>query len=256
MYSFTNNKKKAAIYVRVSSLKQKEEGQGIHVQTDMCKEYCEFKDYEIYKIYTDPGVSGIIEPSKRPAMGELIEDAKNKSFDIIVCYALDRLSRDTYNTLGFIKEMKECGIEIASCKESIDTNTYQGKFKIGLLAIIAELEINMIKNRLHMGRVIKKNIDGDIGGSLPYGYSRSKNGIIINPIQATIVKYIFFCRDNKKLSMNKIADILNKHNIKPSKKGKKWYSSSVKIVLDNREKYEGGLINKNKNGLYWPQIIN
>ncbi len=245
------HKSKAAIYIRVSSLVQKEKRYGLDVQRDICKEVCNFKNYEIYKIYKDDGVSGTIKPENRPAMGELIKDAKNNKFQILVFYSLDRLSRDTLHALDFVKLSTELEIELKSCNENIDVTSYQGKFKLGFISLIAELEINIIKERLQGGRMTKKTIHGDIGGPLPYGFHRSDGNIVVNSYEEKIVQFIFSSFD----SMNKIAGILNLKNIPTARKGKKWYASTIKSILKNREKYEGCLINNNINDNRYPKII-
>ena len=246
--------KNVAIYIRVSTLKQKEEGYGLDMQVDICKELCQYKRYSIYKIYNENNVSGTTKPTERPVMNQLITDAKSKLFNTVMCYSLDRLSRDNYNTLGFIRLMKSLDIEIISCKEDIDTSTYQGNFKVGLISLISELELNMIKHRLQMGIHMKAEIDGDIGGSLPYSYHRSENGIVINPYEERIVKYIFQ-QHQKGYSMGKIANALNNCEIPTPKKGKKWYRSTIKTIIDNKDKYSGGLVGENINNVRWPNLL-
>lgn len=252
---FNSNKKKAVIYTRVSTLTQADEGYGLDYQLETCKDMCLIKNFEIIKIYTDEGVSGTTEPKNRKAMKQLIEDADDKKFQAVVFYSLDRLAREISITLNIIKYFETNNIEIISCKENIDTTTYQGKFKLSIYASISELELNTIKSRLSMGREVKKITDGDIGGRVPYGYVRVDNKIEISPPQAKIVVDIYKSYYNKKLSINKIANILNLEQIKPPKKGKKWYASTVKTILDNKDKYKGNLINNNHNDIYWPKIL-
>lgn len=247
--------KKAAIYIRVSTLTQVKEGNGLDIQLARCKNVCELKRFDVYKIYTDEGVSGTTNPLDRKGMASLMEDAKDKKFDAVVFYCLDRLAREIIITFSIINDFKSYGVEIISCEEDIDTNTYQGKFKLSIYAAINELELNTIKARLEMGREMKRQKDGDVGGRLPYGYSRVNNQIAIKPEQALIIRGIFHAYYSDRLSMNKIAAILTEQKIKTARGGKKWYASTIKSIIDNREKYEGGLINNNNNDICWPQIL-
>ena len=147
-----SEKLRAAIYTRVSSLK-KEKGYSIEVQLDVCKDYCSYKDFQVLGVYSDPGISGAIQPIKRPDMNRLINDVMNDKYDIIVFYALDRLSRDNFYTLEFVKLMHDkYNVQVAFCRDNIDSNTYQGKFKLGIISSIAELELNVIRERLAMGK--------------------------------------------------------------------------------------------------------
>ena len=82
---------KVAIYIRVSTTSQVEEGYSIDEQKDKLKSYCQIKDWNVYKVYTDGGFSG--SNTERPALEKLIKDAKNKKFDTVLVYKLDRLSR-------------------------------------------------------------------------------------------------------------------------------------------------------------------
>ena len=82
---------KAAIYVRVSTMEQAEEGYSLDEQVDKLKKYCEIKGWSIYKIYRDGGFSGA--NTDRPGLSEMINDAKLNSFDTVLVYKLDRLSR-------------------------------------------------------------------------------------------------------------------------------------------------------------------
>ena len=94
---------KVAIYVRVSTTSQAEEGYSIDEQIAKLKSYCDIKDWTLYKIYKDAGFSG--SNIKRPGLQSLIADAKNKHFDTVLVYKLDRLSRSQKDTLYLIEEV-------------------------------------------------------------------------------------------------------------------------------------------------------
>ena len=89
--------KKAAIYVRVSTQEQAQEGFSIPEQTERLTKYCEAHGWTIGNIYTDPGFSGA--NTNRPALKCLFKDCERKRFDIVVVYKLDRLSRSQKDTL-------------------------------------------------------------------------------------------------------------------------------------------------------------
>ena len=88
---------KVAIYVRVSTTSQVEEGYSIDEQKAKLSSYCDIKDWSVYKIYTDGGFSG--SNTDRPALEGLIKDAKKRKFDTVLVYKLDRLSRSQKDTL-------------------------------------------------------------------------------------------------------------------------------------------------------------
>ncbi|HEQ9709653.1 TPA: recombinase family protein [Streptococcus pyogenes] len=92
--------RKVAIYSRVSTINQAEEGYSIQGQIEALTKYCEAMEWKIYKNYSDAGFSG--GKLERPAITELIEDGKNNKFDTILVYKLDRLSRNVKDTLYLI----------------------------------------------------------------------------------------------------------------------------------------------------------
>jgi len=95
---------------------------------------------------------------------------------------------------------------------------------------------------------------GEKGGPLPLGYRRGEDGHIdIHPEESAIVRNIFIARA-KGLSLRKIAMWLTNLGVK-TKKGKKWYASTVGVILKNKPKYEGQERNGNENGVCWPKIL-
>jgi len=94
---------KVAIYVRVSTSYQAEEGYSIDEQKDKLEAYCKIKDWKIYDFYVDGGFSG--SNTKRPELERLIDDTKRKRFDIVLVYKLDRLSRSQKDTLFLIEDV-------------------------------------------------------------------------------------------------------------------------------------------------------
>jgi site-specific DNA recombinase len=246
--------KKAAIYIRVSTLTQVKDGYGMEIQEKYCRDICSLKHLKVFKLYIDDGVSGTNKPSEREEMSKLMEDAKNKKFDVVVFYSLDRIAREIMITFEIINFFTNNNIEFISCKESIDNSTYQGKFKLSIYAAVSELELNTIKARLKLGRVMKRQKDGDIGGRLPYGYLRINKKIETDLSSSLVVQGIFDAFDKNKMSMNKIATILNQQGIPTPRNGKKWYASTIQSILNNRDKYNGCLINNNNNDIRWPVI--
>ena len=112
---------KVAIYVRVSTTSQVDEGYSIDEQKAKLTSYCDIKDWSIYEIYTDGGFSG--SNTERPALEQLIRDAKRKLFDTVLVYKLDRLSRSQKDTLYLIEDVfLENNIEFVSLLENFDTS--------------------------------------------------------------------------------------------------------------------------------------
>lgn len=219
-----------AIYVRVSTLEQAQEGYSIDEQIDKLKKYCEAKDWSVYQIYKDPGFTG--SNVNRPGLNALISAAKRNLFDTVLVYKLDRLSRSQKDTLFLIEDIfGKMGISFVSLNENFDTSTPFGKAMIGILAVFAQLEREQIKERMSMGKLGRaKSGKAMAWNKAPFGY-RYKNGdYIIEPLEAQIVKRIF---DEylSGTSITKIRDYLNEDG----HIGKKveWSYRSIRSILDN-----------------------
>ena len=122
-----NDKKIAGLYVRVSTEDQKREGFSLPEQEKRLRAMCEYKGYEIYKLYKDAGISAKI-GNHRPAFEELLQDIKDKKCNTIVALKLDRLTRSVYyweNILKYLEENEaflDCAndeIGRASCRERV-----------------------------------------------------------------------------------------------------------------------------------------
>ena len=256
--------KRAVIYTRVSTQSQVEMF-GLDVQRDKCQKMIEMKGWTLTRRYEDQGISGTLGRDGRPGLNELLEDAKAGKFDCVVFYALDRIARKVILVLQLIDEFDKLGIEMISCKESIDTSTPMGKFLISVMAGLVELERNTIVQRMKDGKEERRKKDGNTGGRLPYGYTRDENkNIVINQMEALGIRMIFDLKaelndkGKKKYTLQEICNILEGKKINPPRsKGKeaKWHQGTVHRILKRKETYEGGLIYENENDVRWPKII-
>jgi len=135
---------KVAVYVRVSTREQTVLNQELILQ-----EYCKRNDYEIFKIYKDEGVSGA--KTSRKGLDEMMQDMRSKSFEAIVVWKLDRLGRSTQHLLQILEELKNKEIRLICTDMNIDTGTAQGKFFFTIVGAFAELEREIIRERIYAG---------------------------------------------------------------------------------------------------------
>ena len=184
---------KVALYVRVSTTSQMEEGYSIEEQKAKLESYCDIKDWHIYKVYTDGGFSG--STTERPALEQLIKDAQSKLFDTVLVYKLDRLSRSQKDTLYLIEDIfLKNNIEFVSLLENFDTSTPFGRAVIGLLSVFAQLEREQIKERMQLGKLGRaKSGKSMMWAKTSYGYNYDKEtgSMTVNEYEALAVKEIF-----------------------------------------------------------------
>lgn len=182
--------KRAALYVRVSTQEQAEEGYSVGEQKDRLISYCKAQDWLVADLYVDAGYSG--SNLKRPGMQKLIAESKGK-FDVVLVYKLDRLSRSQRDTLYLIEEVfLPNNVDFVSMQESFDTSSPLGKAMIGLLAVFAQLEREQIKERTKMGRIARaKQGKYKGGGCIPFGYRYKDDHLYADPYESDIVRKMF-----------------------------------------------------------------
>ena len=146
---------KVAIYVRVSS-----EGQELDQQIQACERFCEYKEFEIGRIYKDIG-SGK-DYFKRPEYNEMLKDLRAMKYRGVVVFRFDRLGRKAVEAVKFFEEMENKGIEIYSLNENLDTSTAIGRAVRDIIVRLAQLERESIaeatKQRLQALRNMGKKL--------------------------------------------------------------------------------------------------
>lgn len=184
--------KTAAIYIRVSTEAQYEEGYSIDAQKEQLSAYCISKGIKKYEFYIDGGWSG--SNIDRPEMQRLIKDIKDEKISHVIVYKLDRLSRSQKDTLYLIEDVfNPYGVDFVSLNESMDTSTPMGRLMLGILSAFAQLERENIRMRTRMG--MKERVKSGLwmgGGRIPFGYDYDKeNGILVPNKDAEKVKEIY-----------------------------------------------------------------
>lgn len=221
---------KVALYVRVSTTSQLEEGYSIEEQKAKLESYCDIKDWHIYKVYTDGGFSG--STTERPALEQLIKDAQSKLFDTVLVYKLDRLSRSQKDTLYLIEDIfLKNNIEFVSLLENFDTSTPFGRAVIGLLSVFAQLEREQIKERMQLGKLGRAKAGKSMmwaKTSYGYNYDKETGSMIVNEYEALAVKEIYSSY-LAGISITKLRDKINeKYPKQPA-----WSYRTIRGILAN-----------------------
>lgn len=221
---------KVAVYIRVSTLSQLEEGYSIEEQKAKLESYCDIKDWHIYKVYTDGGFSG--STTERPALEQLIKDAQSKLFDTVLVYKLDRLSRSQKDTLYLIEDIfLKNNIEFVSLLENFDTSTPFGRAVIGLLSVFAQLEREQIKERMQLGKLGRAKAGKSMmwaKTSYGYDYNKETGSMTVNEYEVLAVKEIY-ASYLAGMSITKLRDKINEEYPKQPA----WSYRTIRGILAN-----------------------
>ena len=171
---------RVAIYARVSTDEQAEEGHSIDAQIRLCREFCALKGWTVVGEYIDAGVSGTT--TRRPEFQRMLLDAHNGKIDLILVHKLDRFSRSLVDTLTTLAHLSQRGITFCSVTESqFDFSTVMGKIILAVLAGLAEMFIENLRAETKKGKRERAH-KGFYNGVVPFGYqavSKADGGIPI-----------------------------------------------------------------------------
>jgi DNA invertase Pin-like site-specific DNA recombinase len=136
--------KRVALYVRVST-----KDQSVDMQLNDLDRYSKERGVKVFKVYKDNGVSGTKE--SRPALSELMNDAKKRKFDIVLVWRFDRFARSTKHLVNALYEFRNLGIDFISYQENIDTSSPLGEAIFTIISAMAKLERDIIAERVRGG---------------------------------------------------------------------------------------------------------
>ena len=234
--------KKIAIYSRKSKYTGK--GDSIENQIEMCKEYIsKFISEDVqFNIYEDEGFSG--GNLDRPNFKKLIRDIKSNNIDILVCYRLDRISRNVSDFSSTLELLQAHNCAFISIKEQFDTTSPMGRAMIYISSVFAQLERETIAERVRDNMLEMAKNGKWTGGKIPVGFTsekkkyiddegnmRQKSSLVQNKEELEFVKFLY----QKYLelgSLHKLECYLSENNIK-SKSGILFEKSTLKIILQN-----------------------
>lgn len=235
---------KAAIYSRKSRFTGK--GESIENQVQMCKDYANInlrnKEIDEFLVYEDEGFSG--GNINRPEFQRMMNDAENKKFDILICYRLDRISRNVADFSTTLQTLQQYNIDFVSIREQFDTSSPMGRAMIYIASVFAQLERETIAERIRDNMLELAKTGRWLGGVAPMGYKsnpikyvdenmneRSLVKLTAVPEELKMVKLIY----NKYLetkSLYGVESYLLENHFK-TKRGSDFSKSNLRWILTN-----------------------
>ena len=147
-------------------------------------------NWNVLRKYVDEGITGT-QAKKRPAFLEMIEDAKEGNFDLIVTREVCRFARNTVDTLVVTRELKRYGVEVYFVEDNIWTMDGDGELRLTIMATLAQEESRKTSERVRAGQKISRDKGVLYGSGNILGYDRVGDTYIINEEQAETVRLIY-----------------------------------------------------------------
>ncbi len=228
---------RAALYVRVSTDEQAEEGMSLDAQRKALEAFCQQQGYVAVECFTDAGESA--RSDKRPAFQRMIAMAKQspKPFDLILVHKMDRFARNREDSAVYKALLrKELGIDVMSMTERFD-DTPTGKLTEGIMEVIAEFYSANLAHEVLKG-MREKASRGQALGMPPLGYRVGSTGYYeVADEDAAIVRWIFEQYSTRQRGMHSIALWLRDHGQTQfgGRVGQlKWSAQGIRLILQNR----------------------
>lgn len=181
--------------------------------------------------YIDEGITGT-QAKKRPAFMQMIEDAKQGEFDLIVTREVCRFARNTVDTLVMTRQLKNYGVEVYFVEDNIWTMDGDGELRLTIMATLAQEESRKISERVRAGQKISRDNGVLYGSGNIIGYDRVDGTYVINEEQAETVQMIFDLY-LEGLGETKICKELCRRQRKDGHGNVSWSVSKISRILRN-----------------------
>ena len=219
---------RAALYARVSTEEQAEEGYSLDAQMRRLEQYCEMEGWTVAGRYREEGHSG--RNTNRPEYQRMI--AEKDQWDVVLVLKMDRIHRNSKNFFIMMEDLAKAGKDFCSAQEDFDTKSANGRFVMDLMQRIAQLESEQIGERVKIGMEHKAKLKkGLLGSGHPYGYEYNHGQLQVVNDEMYIVRAIYNMY-RKNYTIEYIANSLNDAMF-PAKKGGRWNKQSVAKILHN-----------------------
>jgi len=231
-------KLRVAIYCRVST-DSDEQLVSLEAQKNHYESYIKANsEWEFAGLYFDEGISGT-KKAKRVALLQMMKDCEQGKIDFIITKSISRFARNTTDCLEMVRKLIDLGIFVFFEKENLNTGSMESELMLSILSSLAESESVSISENSKWA-IQKRFQNGTFTISYPpYGYKNVNGEMVVDPMQAEVVKFIF-AETLAGKSSGVIASELQERKI-PSRKGGNWTPTTVRGILSN-EKYVGDVI--------------
>lgn len=226
-----NRERKAVFYGRVST-EHEAQLAALENQMQWYEDQAKYHpNWTVLDKYIDEGITGT-QAKKRPAFMQMIEDAKQGDFDLIVTREVCRFARNTVDTLVMTRELKNYGVEVYFVEDNVWTMDGDGELRLTIMATLAQEESRKISERVRAGQKISRDNGVLYGSGNIIGYDRVNGTYVINEDQAETVRMIFDLY-LEGLGETKICKELCRRQRKDGHGNVSWSVSKISRILKN-----------------------
>lgn len=229
--------KRAAIYIRVSTEEQAEEGYSLAAQERACRMYADVQGWTVVQVYADEGLSAFKDRiEERPQLRQLLDDVALRRVDAVIVHKLDRFFRRVRLLMEVVEQFERQGIQFVSFSEQMDFSTPVGRMVLTNLGAFAEFYSRNLSLETAKGKREKAQQGGWVG-PIPIGYEKGPDGGLVPSADAPAVRRIFDLYVTRQHSYTTIADDLNAagwqtHEMRTGRRGR-FGRESVRTILGN-----------------------
>ena len=186
--------------------------------------------------YVDEGLSGI-STKKRKHFHEMITDAKNGMFDLVITKEISRFARNTLDSLQYTRELLGLGVGVFFQNDNINTLDEDAELRLTIMSSIAQDELRKLSSRVKFGhqQAIKSNVV--LGNSRIFGYKKEAKRLVIDESQAPMVRDLFRLYASGEYSMKQLEKMFYEQGYR-NYNGNKIAHSTMSGIISN-PKYKG-----------------
>jgi site-specific DNA recombinase len=190
LYREASTRNRVVAYVRVSTVKQAEEGLSLEVQRQRLEAWVASRpEADLVEVIVDAGLSGK-RADNRPGLRKVLEMVDARAVDTVVVVKLDRIARSTKDLLAIVDRLERREVAFVSLKDNIETGTACGRFFLTMLGAVAELEAGIAGERTAEVMQAKKAAGERFNAKPPVGFRYDGDRLVEDPVESAALDYL------------------------------------------------------------------
>ena len=234
---------RVAAYCRVSTDRE-DQANSLQSQKSYFRSYIESRgDWDLAEVYADEGISGT-STKHREAFNRMIKDAEQGRFQLVLTKEVSRFARNTVDTLGYTRQLKNQGVGVIFINDNIDTRDNDGELRLTIMASVAQEESRKTSERVKWGQKRRMEAGVVFGNDSTYGFCTKGGALSVREDEARVIRHIYQKFLNEGKGTHIIARELYEEGVPPPRTATgKWSCVMIRRILRN-EKYVGDLKQK------------